>query len=48
MAIMAFPNPPKMVCLSHQPDYFSIRWNINGPNIPLFHYSNFERSEHVT
>jgi hypothetical protein len=34
-----------MVCLSHQPYYFSTRWNTNGPIIPSFHYSNCERSE---
>ena len=28
-----------MVCLSQKPYYFSTRWNTNGPNIPLFHYS---------
>ncbi len=29
-----------MVCLSHEPYYFSTRWNTNGLNIPLFHHSN--------
>jgi hypothetical protein len=24
---------------SHEPYYFSTRWNTNGPNIPLFHCS---------
>jgi hypothetical protein len=28
-----------MVCLSHEPYYFSTRWNTNGPNIPSFHCS---------
>src|SRR5210317_1156777 len=28
-----------MVCLCHEPYYFSTRWNTNGPNIPLFHCS---------
>ena len=34
-----------MVDLSHEPYYFSTRWNTNGSNIPLFHYSHYERSE---
>ena len=34
-----------MVCLSHEPYYFSTRWITNLPNIPLFHHSNCERSE---
>ena len=28
-----------MVCLSHEPYYFSTRWNTDGPNIPSFHCS---------
>ena len=34
-----------MICLSHEPYYFSTRWNTNVPIIPLFHHSNCERSE---
>jgi len=28
-----------VVCLSHEPYYFSTGWNTNGPNIPVFHCS---------
>ena len=34
-----------VVRLSHEPYYFSTRWNTNVPNIPTFHCSNCERSE---
>ena len=44
-----------MVCLSHEPYYFSTKWNTNVPNIalklhcvpiiPLFHHSDCERNE---
>ena len=28
-----------LICLSHEPYYFSTRWSTNGPNLPSFHCS---------